>query len=396
MEQLVKIWCFNKAADLLGGKEKEIKQIFGENTEFAEREVMFRGEIIAGRDIMARNDALKEYFVPIAVKCIGGLFDSSMGPARKQLDKIRAYYEKGGQPYKFYWDDQYYRAGMMTDSYQGYYSLIEEDTKRKADINIEQKNILVGYSQGGLVARYLAYLDEYIFRPEGNGIIHGFITVAAPNLGSPLANEECRDHIAVQAIRVLLSLASLYGNGHSAFSELAEFISEPIKWEFFDGLIFKFRKGCVNLMKEGDDEAKQDARDALAAIEAVIRWTSGLRDDRKLTAFYDLNTYRLNKPHSVLAAVNNNLPKKIFYGAVLFWRNWTLLSLVIWMCTIRHGTQDQLIQEEEEWTTQSMDLTMVSSTGTPPRERHQTEVARCLISINFSHHIMLLAVSVNA
>ena len=49
------------------------------------------------------------------------------------------------------------------------------------------------------------------------------------------------------------------------------------------------------------------------------------------------------------------------------------LSLLISRRTIRHGTQDRLIQKEEEWTTQSTDLTMVSSTGRAPREIHQTQ-----------------------
>ena len=39
--------------------------------------------------------------------------------------------------------------------------------------------------------------------------------------------------------------------------------------------------------------------------------------------------------------------------------------------TIRHGTLDRLIQEEEKWHTQPTDLTMVFSTGTAPQEFRQ-------------------------
>ena len=40
------------------------------------------------------------------------------------------------------------------------------------------------------------------------------------------------------------------------------------------------------------------------------------------------------------------------------------------MRTIRHGIQDRPILEEEKLQTQSMDMTMVFLTGTPPREFH--------------------------
>ena len=39
--------------------------------------------------------------------------------------------------------------------------------------------------------------------------------------------------------------------------------------------------------------------------------------------------------------------------------------------TIRYGTLDQPIQEEEKWQTQSTDLIMVFSTGTAPQEFRQ-------------------------
>ena len=51
----------------------------------------------------------------------------------------------------------------------------------------------------------------------------------------------------------------------------------------------------------------------------------------------------------------------------------TPLSLVISTRTIRHGTQERSRQEEKEWTSQSMELTMVYSTGIAPREFHQTQ-----------------------
>ena len=41
--------------------------------------------------------------------------------------------------------------------------------------------------------------------------------------------------------------------------------------------------------------------------------------------------------------------------------------------TIRHGTQERPTQEEKEWSTQSMDLTMVYSTEIDPREFHKTQ-----------------------
>ena len=59
---------------------------------------------------------------------------------------------------------------------------------------------------------------------------------------------------------------------------------------------------------------------------------------------------------------------------------WTALSLVILTCTVRLGIQDRPIPEEVKWPTQSMDLTMVFLTGTPPREFHLTQNQVCQMS----------------
>jgi len=59
-------------------------------------------------------------------------------------------------------EDRFRRPHMTTPPGVGYYELLEQ----------HPNNILIGYSQGGLVARYLAFLDRHVFKKN---IITGFL-----------------------------------------------------------------------------------------------------------------------------------------------------------------------------------------------------------------------------
>ena len=89
----------------------------------------------------------------------------------------------------------------VADASMGYYQLLQSTTQRTGALNV-----LIGYSQGGTVARYLAFLDEHVARPEAR-CIHSVITVQSPNRGSPVAAKAKEADISRAMLAILLSLA---------------------------------------------------------------------------------------------------------------------------------------------------------------------------------------------
>jgi len=114
-----------------------------------------------------------EYFVPIPVKCIGDPagFMSRLGPrfsatgavAAQQLiaDFPQYFTPTSGGPWRGYWTKTG-TVGMFTapsgpgrpDGFKGFYEILVD----AVDKYNAGPAVLVGYSQGGLVARFLAYM----------------------------------------------------------------------------------------------------------------------------------------------------------------------------------------------------------------------------------------------
>lgn len=133
-----------------------------------------------------------EYFVPIVVKCLGNpmrirrlITDQS---ALKRLDDLMKAYDmfyadpRSSSYWSKYWEDMEILKkglGMKTKNMMGYYEIMRSCCQT-------QKTVLVGYSQGGLVARFLAWMDENLFFDQR--IVAGVITVQSPNFGSPLGD----------------------------------------------------------------------------------------------------------------------------------------------------------------------------------------------------------------
>lgn len=157
-----------------------------------------------------------EYFVPIPVKCLGDPKSLSVevdalrprltkprtsGIDQAALARLLASYDEyfgSGRPHHFtrYWDRGFTGAPtaasstsgtlrevrMHSKAYHGYYGMLVRWNAREG--HKHDRHILLGYSQGGTVGRFVSYLDEHVF---GLGLVHGVITVQSPNYGSPVA-----------------------------------------------------------------------------------------------------------------------------------------------------------------------------------------------------------------
>ena len=133
--------------------------------------------------LMHEEQACDEYFVPIAVKCIGDpdgflarLGDRMSADGRRRFEALRTDFARyfaftdtlGGElPWHSYWEpfpmsNPLWKVGMFTRTdgptpYAGLYEIVASEAREH-----DRQAILVGYSQGGLVARFLAWMDEQL------------------------------------------------------------------------------------------------------------------------------------------------------------------------------------------------------------------------------------------
>ncbi|HEY4220011.1 MAG TPA: hypothetical protein VGO62_01685 [Myxococcota bacterium] len=147
-----------------------------------------------------------EYFVPIPVKCIG--VPEQVGAAARARgapvddDALAAFCRDYSEYFTHasatfvqrYWDRGFSGAPtsarpprhpvecnevrMHTLAGVGYYEILLAWNRRAGHEG--DRHVLLGYSQGGLVARFLAHLDEHVFRAD---LVRGLVTVQTPNFG---------------------------------------------------------------------------------------------------------------------------------------------------------------------------------------------------------------------
>jgi|GEM_PF-5252349 len=309
MPQKIYIWSLNSSYNLLTDKELYLNNIFGlkgRDWDFGKRDYL--GTIT--HNLMPD----KEYFVPIAAKTLGRLMDYN----NNTIKDIKDYYYKVWKQeetrknytdlYKSFWDlgcGPESLSKMYTDPnlYLGYYEILK---------NTGANNILIAYSQGGLTARFLAYLDEYIFN---DNIIKAIITIQSPNFGSPLANPDNRADIICGIIEGFTSIFSMYSPKFNAF---LDFLKAGIKFESLNEILINALEGIKSLQVSTDISAETKEK-AIDFVTTIIKWLSGL-NGCKDTAFYDLNISRLdnaNESSSILPLVNNFPLNRIYYGAVI-------------------------------------------------------------------------------
>jgi hypothetical protein len=286
----VKIWTMNAAADLMKESAWDLNWIFGwDNWEYG-----FRKDA-KGNDT---NQLMleEEYFVPLAVKCIGRYFDSDSD----ELKKVKKYYHSKGQKnYKKFWTEGCgldCLSRMFTKDFKGYYEMLKDAGRN---------HILIGYSLGGLTARYLAWMDEYVF---GDRIIKGIITISSSNYGSPLANVQNKES-AIDCI--LKSLWAMFSFTGDYFTDIIRYSQEKVDFKNIMDIIEKMNRGLLQMPIS--DKAKRSLKEFLSTSS---KWLGGLSRDPN-NAFFDLDINNLNAPYSMISLVNKHLPKKIYYGSII-------------------------------------------------------------------------------
>ena len=288
--------------------------------------------------LMHEGGQADEYFVPITVKCIGDptqikLPDSAWKPIQECYP--HHYGPSAKFPWASYWVDtrNVGRKGAMPEVRMaskmgvGYYRILQEVTER----NPGSRHVLVGYSQGGLVARYLAYLDEHVF---ANALIDGVAVIDAPNFGSPLARPANAKNVVQSLALVLAGLgqldeATFPGSAIKlrALAEAPQSLDLPWVLDFID-------EALLTLL--ADPKAREKKPGLFGFLKTARKWLSGL--ERRSTdpnptdpnptnpnnvfaheesAFYDLDIELLVKAGSVLRAVNGYPLKLIKHAAIV-------------------------------------------------------------------------------
>ncbi|MCB1307200.1 MAG: hypothetical protein KDK30_03420 [Leptospiraceae bacterium] len=304
------IWTLNRAADMLSASNLRDELCFivgkgGNRCVFGDRKpsVWNQGK---GKQkefsysLMYEQEPFDEYFVPIAVKCIGRFFEPAAVQEilkeraeqvdQKLLKNIREYNQKQGQKdwLQFWQEDVLTRPGsrMNTKDGIGLYEILLRSPN----------NILIGYSQGGLVARYLAFLDEHVFKQNA---ITAVITVGAPNYGSPLADAQNKAGIQAAVGEMVATLLYMYGEPYSktirAFRD--DFKLNTVLAMLEDTVLGLRAQNSLN-----DTEKKVQC-----VAEAAWKWAGGLADNPN-NAFSDLRLCNMDGDESgnfsVLSLVN--------------------------------------------------------------------------------------------
>jgi hypothetical protein len=275
---------------------------------------------------------IEEYFVPITLKCIGNSPTPIGDPFLQNLDSgLLQRIKDNNFPYNLsnfdeniFWEspapiNPIQKMQMATSLKRGYLQLLFDYLQLPQHHDQGKKHILVGYSQGGLVARFIQYLDRYVYRTH---VIAGVITIASPNWGSPAANKYNLNNINtvltqiinhnIQAVLPLSDAISTYLN--SAFPNAAALKSVPDLVTYLDQQLTKFAENKKSFI--------QVQRDLNLAI-SMRKWLSGLVPHMGLnTAFNDLGITNYGNSYSVLSLVNDNNPYHIetntgYYGAII-------------------------------------------------------------------------------
>ncbi|MFN3659998.1 MAG: hypothetical protein ACK4TN_02035 [Brevinematales bacterium] len=244
----------------------------------------------------------EEYFVPIAIKCLGNMWEKpqEMTPEGRyiltQMKKL--YFEQWKLPaWKSFWDQSSGFHSMKTPEGVGYYDILRSRHKEK------DKHILIGYSQGGVVARFLAFIDEYLF---GNHLIDSVITISAPLKGSPLANPLHREEVTNAMINILLALFSFYKQykAKQGFIRTLNYLEKNIDFEDIYQLLSYWTDDCLSLHPVSPYYSTIGRY-----LETFRKWLSGLRGIKE-SAFWELAPQRMMSPFSVLSLIQKPIKAK--------------------------------------------------------------------------------------
>jgi hypothetical protein len=356
------LWCLNRVAGWDRGDLVDALSIAGgwfttrHQVRLGSRAAFDRDPEWEGRELddgnhagvlMHEDAACDEYFVPIAVKCVGdpeafvARFGPALSPAGRQAfaalrERYAHYFDR--QVWKAYWrpfpiSSALSDVGMFTRAegdraYAGLYELVAADAAATST-----KAIVVGYSQGGLVARFLAWMDEALMA-ENRRSIAGVVAVQAPNHGSPLASRANAPNVAVGLLGILTALGGfpiverLSPHTRRALEALvAGTAPPPPTWHFDIGAL------CLVLEAVLKDPAAKNGKGDV--FRTARKWLTGLvpttvdahlnahaprrRDDPHTvaTAFDDLDPQHLDDPNTVLGCLAATPLMNVLHGAIV-------------------------------------------------------------------------------
>ncbi len=268
--------------------------------------------------LMYEKEDHDEYFIPIPVKCIGD--PDALGIPQSIKDFYKQYYTPGSDlNWAEYWKDDekkvFPNVRMVSPPGKGYYKILQEYTAQTG-----RRHIVIGYSQGGLVARYMAYLDEYV---STQGVLDGIITIESPNFGSPLGRPANADNV-LQCLNLVLAGFGQIDEASFPITA-AKLRSLPVAGP---GLNIRFVLDLLDtplkeFRAEGSTLKKQKPQ-VFDYLETARKWLSGLDNtggdpvfQHDESAFIDLNIALLARPGSVLHAVNKNPLNRIKHAAIV-------------------------------------------------------------------------------
>jgi hypothetical protein len=292
---------------------------------------------------------IDEYFVPILVKCLGDphrfltRFGGQMNEQGKRLLRdlltwFPQFYGPEARWRKYWVADGAQRMFTATDGptpHAGFYEIVASQPRGN-------KAVLVGYSQDGLVARFLAFLDAALMKPDARAIA-GFITVQAPNAGSPLANPANEPTVARGLLAVLAGALSYPVSPGDTYRELGEALGKlatgrlevrpPRDEERIEPELA--RRGHADrprfldvaalgalidaAMADADAKRTSDAQGTLRfdMLSTTRKWLTGLSPGgAETTAFGDLSPSALDNRHTVLGLLAEHTPS-VLHGAVV-------------------------------------------------------------------------------
>lgn len=268
--------------------------------------------------LMHEGKEIDEYFVPIPLKVLGDVRNIDEAElSASGRDTLRAIKASDDNGYfrddawlEAYWnigshpnlqDFPKVRMNTARETRKGYYQILQDHQQ----LYPERRNILVGYSQGGLVARYLAAVDQFVF---GGNLVAGVITIGSPNMGSPLANPDNREEVIAGMLQLAVSAMGLtiekYPRFHAKLEGADGYDAKEV-FEILDGMV-----------EDIVVRARRDLSVDPSGIQSIRKWMSGIAGD-PATAFRNLNVKNVDDPGSPLGLVNSMGVPNALFGSVV-------------------------------------------------------------------------------
>ena len=294
--------------------------------------------------LMHEELACDEYFVPLVVKCVGDpdrfldRFGGAMtADGRARFEALRAdfpqFYPRAERPahlrdWREYWktfpiNSAFWHVGMFTrtdgpHAYAGLYEILAREARDNGE-----RAVLIGYSQGGLVARLLAWMDEQLMAPAQRAVA-AVITIQSPNHGSPLAdgaNVENAGTGLLGAVTGLLGyplIAPEDPHTRAAVEALVAGELRVLAPEADAQRPYHFGVGAVCALLDAMIRDTPRSRAEKADVLRTCRkWLTGLSPAKMFTAFADLDPRGLDDPRTVLGRLTAAPLEQVFHGAIV-------------------------------------------------------------------------------